>query len=434
MFKTFRNAWKVEDIRRKILFTIFIIAIFKIGSAIPVPYLDPSKIKTLMQNSGAFLGYMDAITGGALASATLFAMSVTPYINASIIMNLLTVAIPALERMAKEGDEGRRKINKITRILSVVFGLILATGYYFLLRNAGAVLYTDGKKGIFTAFVIILAFTAGTALIIWLGEQITEKGIGNGISLIIFAGIISKLPDAVIGGFNYIKLAQSGNGNEKYYIIVPLIVIIAILMISYIILMTKGERKIPVLYAKRVVGRKMYGGQNSHIPIKVNMSGVMPVIFAGSLLSIPTILRTVFNPDVNSFFGKFLSFFNYDSFTYALLYFLLIVGFNYFYVSITYNPLQIANDLRQNSGTIPGIRPGKPTSEFLSKVINKITLIGAVFLGLVAIFPIFFSNISGIQGLALGGTSVIIVVGVALETSTTLESLLTMRHHKGFLE
>lgn len=434
MFKVFRNALKIAELRKKIFFTIFIIAIFRIGSGIPVPFLDPTQLKSLMEGTGSFLGYMDIITGGSLASATLFAMSVTPYINASIIINLLTVAIPALERLAKEGEEGRRKINKITRILAIVFAFVLAFGYYFLLKNSNVVLYTDGKKGIFVAFIIIFAFAAGSALIMWLGEQINSKGIGNGISIIIFSGIVSRVPAAVKSCIKYLQLAKEGNGNEKYYIIVPLIIILSVLVISFIIVMNKGERKIPVIYAKRVVGRKMYGGQTTHIPVKVNMSGVMPVIFAGSILSLPTVIRTVFDPDASSWFGKFLAMFNYNGVSYALIYFLLIIGFNYFYVSITYNPLQMANDLRQNSGTVPGIRPGKPTAEYLTRVISRITLVGAFFLGVVAVFPIFISSFTGITGLALGGTSVIIVVGVALETSTSLESLMTMRHHKGFLE
>jgi len=434
MFRVFRNAWKVAELRKKILFTIFIIAIFRIGSAIPVPFLDPTALKSLMESTGSFLGYMDVITGGSLASATLFAMSVTPYINASIIINLLTVAIPALERMAKEGEEGRRKINKITRILSIIFAFVLATGYYFLLKNSNVVLYKEGAEGIFVGFVIVFAFAAGSALIMWLGEQINAKGIGNGISIIIFSGIVSRVPEAFKSAISYLNLAKEGNGNEKYYIMIPLIAILFIFVIALIVLMNKGERKIPVIYAKRVVGRKMYGGQTTHIPVKVNMSGVMPVIFAGSILSLPTVLRTVMDPDATSWFGQFLSLFNYDGVTYGLIYFMLIVGFNYFYVSITYNPLQMANDLRQNNGTVPGIRPGKPTSEYLGKVISRITLVGAVFLGSVAVLPIFVSDLTGITGLALGGTSVIIVVGVALETSTSLESLMTMRHHKGFLE
>lgn len=434
MFKIFRNAFKIAELRKKILFTIFIIAIFRVGSSIPVPFLDPNELKSLMESTGSFLGYMDVITGGSLASATLFAMSVTPYINASIIINLLTVAIPALERLAKEGEEGRRKINKITRIMAIVFAFVLAVGYYFLLKNSGVVLYTSGTEGIFVAFIIVFAFAAGSALIMWLGEQVNDKGIGNGISIIIFAGIVSRLPEAVKSGINYLQLAAEGNGNEKYYIIMPVILIVSVLVIAFIVVMNKGERKIPVVYAKRVVGRKMYGGQTTHIPVKVNMSGVMPVIFAGSILSLPTILRTVFDPDATSWFGQFLAMFSYDGITYAVIYFLLIIGFNYFYVSITYNPLQMANDLRQNNGTVPGIRPGKPTAEYLTRVISRITLVGAIFLGAVAVLPIFISSFTGITGLALGGTSVIIVVGVALETSLSLESLMTMRHHKGFLE
>lgn len=430
MFQTIRNALAIPETRKKLLYTLLIIVIFRVGSAIPVPFLDPSALKSMIESSGDFLGYLDIMTGGSFANATIFAMSITPYINASIIMQLLTVAIPPLERLQKEGETGRKKIQKITRF--VTFGIALVQGimYYFLARNSGAIsaTYMAGKTGIFVAAVIVVTFVAGTAVIVWLGERINEKGIGNGISIILFAGIISRGP-SMIG-----TLIQYWNmGNPLYYVLIPLVIVVFVAMIAFIVVMTNAERRIPVQYAKRVVGRKMYGGQNSHIPIKVSMSGVMPIIFASSFVSLPGTIAALFNPAEGSFWRGFADVFNYTSIWYALIYFLLILGFNYFYVAMQYNPIEIANNLRKNSGAIPGIRPGKPTSDFISKVLSKITFIGALFLGVIAIFPIIFTNISGIN-IAIGGTSILIVVGVALETMRTLESQITMRHHKGFLE
>jgi preprotein translocase subunit SecY len=430
MFQVFRNAFKLPDLRKKLLYTLMIIVIFRIGAAIPVPFLDASALKDMVSGSGNFLGYLDVLTGGAFANATIFAMSITPYINASIIIQLLTVAIPVLERMQKEGEEGRKKLNKITRYTTIVLGLTQATAYYFLVRNNGAVkdALTKGWEGWFAAIVIILIFTAGTALIMWLGEQINEKGIGNGISIILFAGIISRGPSA-IGRL----IALLMEGSAKNLILVPVIVVIFVAMISFIIVMTNAERKIPVQYAKRVVGRKQYGGQSSFIPVKVSMSGVMPIIFASSMMSIPGTISAFVPPKAGTFWAGFMKAFDYTGFLYASLYFLLIIAFNYFYVAIQYNPIEIANNLRKNNGGIPGIRPGKPTSDFVSRVISKITFVGAIFLGAIAIAPIAFTAVSGIN-IALGGTSILIIVGVALETVRTLESQMMMRHHKGFLE
>lgn len=432
MFETIKNAVKNPDLRKKLLFTLFIIIIFRIGAAIPVPFLDATVLKSLMggENSGNLLGYLDILTGGALSNATLFAMSITPYINSSIIIQLLTVALPPLERLAKEGEEGRKKITKITRYVTVVLALIQAIAYYFLLRSQGAILmdYRTGFMSIFAAVVIVAVFTAGAALLMWLGEQINEKGIGNGISIILFAGIISRAPKAAA----YLW-AMLMSGETKYYVYVPLVLVIFLAIITFIVIMTNAERRIPVQYAKRVVGRKMYGGQSSHIPIKVSMSGVMPIIFASSLLSIPGVIVALWNPAETNGFGNFLRMFNYDTWLYAVLYFLLIIAFNYFYIAIQYNPIEIANNLKKNNGAIPGIRPGKPTSEFITKVISKITFVGAIYLGLVAIFPILFGKFTGMN-LALGGTSVLIIVGVALDTMRSLESQMMMRHHKGFLE
>ncbi len=432
MFDVFRNAFKLPDLRKRILYTLMILVIFRIGSAIPVPFLDPSALSDMIASTGGFFSYLNVLTGGAFEQATIFAMSITPYINSSIIIQLLTVAIPALERMQKEGEEGRKKLNKITRYTTVLLGLIQAIGYYFLLRNQGAVEVTGGFNGFFTAAIIVLIFTAGTALIMWLGEQINEKGIGNGISMILFAGIVARGPGAIQSLLANFMLGISGAG-VKLAIFAPITVIMFLAMIVFIIIMNAGERRIPVQYAKRQVGRKMYGGQSTHIPIKVAMSGVMPIIFASSILSLPSTIAGFVNPAPESFWYKFAEWFRYDGGIYALVYFFLIIGFNYFYVSIQYNPVEIANNLRKNNGGIPGIRPGKPTSDLISKIITKITLIGAIFLAVVAIVPIGYSALSGIN-VSIGGTSIIIVVGVALETMRSLESQMMMRHHKGFLE
>lgn len=434
MFSTLRNAFASADLRKKIFYTIFIIVIFRIGSKIPVPFMDASVLKSMVSGDGNFLGYLNALTGGAFASATIFAMSITPYINASIIINLLTVAIPALERLTKEGDVGRKKLGKITRYTTIILGLFQATAYYLLIRSKGGLIesYRTGFTQFFVAAVIILAFTAGTALIVWLGERIDEKGIGNGISIILFAGIISSAPQAFAVFQNEWKLAAQDGEGWRYFM--PfLIVAIFIVIIVFIVIMTNAERRIPVSYAKRVVGRKMYGGQNTHIPIKVNMSGVMPIIFASALISIPSTIIGLFGLETGEGFGKFLATFNPQGSVYAILYFILIIAFNYFYVAIQYNPIEISNNLRKNNGAVPGIRPGKPTSDFIAKVIAKITFIGAIFLGLVAIFPIIFTKVSGIN-IALGGTTILIIVGVALDTMRQLESQMMMKHHKGFLE
>ena len=428
MFETVKGAWKIADLRQKILYTLLIIVLFRVGAAIPVPFLDPSALSGMVDSGSTLFGFLDVFTGGAFSQATVFALSITPYINSSIIIQLLTVAIPALERLNKEGEEGRKKINQITRYVTLGLGLMLGLMYYFLLRNNNAVAYTQGFEGFFAAVVIIASFLAGTAMIMWLGEQINVKGIGNGISLLIFAGIVSRLPQAVMT-----LVALLSSGNWVNYILAPVILIVFLAVIVFIVIMTLGERRIPVQYAKRVVGRKMYGGQSSNVPIKVNMSGVMPVIFASSLLSIPGIIRDLTNPAEGSFWNVVLGWFDYRGVVYAVLYFLLIIAFNYFYVSTQYNPIEMSNNIRSNSGTIPGIRPGRPTAEFIGKIINRITFIGAIFLGLVAILPIIFGMITGLN-LALGGTTVIILVGVAMDTVRSIESQMMMRHYKGFLE
>ena len=447
MLDTIRNAFATGDLRKKILYTLMILVLFRIGSAIPVPFLNPAAIAEMIgDNPGDFLNYINVMTGGALENATVFAMSITPYINASIIMQLLTVAIPALGRWQKEGEEGRKKIGKITRYLTVGLAFVQALGYFLLVRNGGdgaePVLQEHLKTGWqswFVMAVIIIAFVAGTAIIVFLGELISQKGIGNGISIILFAGIISRGPSAIAAlirwwGFGFGE--EPGVYYPEYFVIVPLIVLIFIAMITFIIIMTNAERRIPVQYSKRVVGRKMYCGQSSHIPIKVSMSGVMPIIFASSLMSMPSMILRFVKPE-SGFWVGFFNLFNTTSWFYAVLYFLLIIGFNYFYVAIQYNPIEISNNLRKNNGAIPGVRPGKPTSDFIQRVLSKVTFLGAMFLGLIAVFPTLFAQFSPneeMRHIGLGGTSILIIVGVALETMRTLESQMMMRHHKGFLE
>jgi preprotein translocase subunit SecY len=431
MFETFRNAWKIPDLRKKILYTLLILVVFRLGSAIFVPFLDTDVIAGLV-GEGTLLEFMDTITGGALGNGTLFAMSITPFINASIIMQLLTVAIPPLERLSKEGDEGRKKINTITKFVALGIALFQAAAFYISLKNSGAVkTYNSPFEDFLVMIVIIACLSAGASLIVWLGDRISENGIGNGISMLLFAGIVSGIPTSIYELFQQMSVQQAQN-----FVLVPLILIIYIAMIALVVLMTQAERRIPVQYAKRVVGRKMYGGQSSHIPIKVAMAGVMPIIFAMSIMSLPQTILFFFGIDNSDpgFWGGFLQVFNQTSIIYGIIYFFLIIGFNYFYISMQYNPIEIANNLKKNNGAIPGYRPGKPTSDFISNSLNKITLIGAIFLGFIALFPIIFTNATGVNGLAMGGTTILIVVGVALETVRSLESQTMMRHHKGFLE
>ena len=455
MFKTFANAWKIPELRKKILFTAFVILIFRIGSAIPVPFTNILiEGGSLIGEGNTFMNYLVMMTGDAFNYGTLFALSITPYINSSIIMQLLTVAIPPLERLSKEED-GRKKIASITRYVTVVLGLIQSTAYYFYIRSAGY-LSTDANGAdytgfymVFQAIVIILCFTAGTALIMWLGEQINDKGIGNGISIILFAGIVSRIPSLLTS--LYSLNPQTGSYLSKggiFYFLSPFVGVILILMIAFIVWMANAERRIPVQSAKRVVGRKMYGGQSTHIPIKVNMSGVMPVIFAGSILSIPPTIQ-MFIPSgkiaEGGFWDGFFGIFQSDHWAYGIIYFVLIIAFAYFYSSIQYNPIEMSQNIAKNGGMIPGIRTGRPTSEYIAKIISRITLLGALLLSVVAIFPILFSQITTLilvnglhkasgMNISLGGTSIIILVGVALETVKQLESQMMMRHYKGFLD
>ena len=444
MFKTFVNAWKIPELRKKILFTAFILLIFRIGAAIPVPFINVGAegIFSGSQMQGTFMEYLTMMTGDAFNYGTIFAMSITPYINSSIIMQLLTVAIPALERLSKDGEEGRKKIASITRFVTIALGVLQSTAYYFYLRGNGYLMQNadgaafTGFNAVFQALVIIICFTAGTALIMWLGEQINSNGIGNGISLILFAGIVSRIPS--IGA----QLFSSDGGyfsfGGAYAVLAVSVVIVYLLMIAYIVWMDNAERRIPVQYAKRVVGRKMYGGQNTHIPIKVNMSGVMPIIFASSILSLPPTINLFVNAKEGTGLATFFGLFTSAHWAYAIMYFVLIIFFAYFYASIQYNPIEMANNIRKNSGAIPGIRPGKPTSDYIKKILSRITLLGALLLSVVALFPIIFQQVTKAahheMAISLGGTSIIILVGVALETVKQLESQMMMRHYKGFLD
>ena len=428
MFQTLKNAWAMPELRKKILYTLFIILIFRFGSCIPVPFIDTQLLAQYFEQAstnGSMLGYLDMFSGGGLSRATIFAMSITPYINASIILQLLTVAIPALERMVKDGgEEGRKKIASWTRYVGVLLGLLQGLSYYALLRNQGFL----SDKGVLAAVTIIMTFTAGTALIMWMGEHITQKGIGNGISIILFAGIVSRGPSLMRTLGNLFQTGTSG------IVSAILMIIIGIFIVVFIVFMSNAERRIPVQYAKRVVGRKMYGGQSTHLPIKVNASGVMPIIFASSILALPQTVSMFWQPEAGTVGAHILNLFSQRSVVYIVLYALLILAFAYFYASIQFNPIEIANNLKKNGGFIPGFRPGKPTADFITKVLNKITMFGALYLSVVAIAPIITGNIFGYHSLAIGGTSVIIVVGVALETVKQMEAQMLMRHYKGFLE
>ncbi len=425
MLETLRNAWKIKEIRNKILFTIFIILVFRIGSVIPVPYIDVAALKSAAESGATneFFSYLSILTGGGLEYGSIFAMSVTPYINSSIIIQLLCVAIPALERLSKEGEEGQKKLAQITRYATVILALIQGTAFFFYLKNSNY-LSVNGGATVFAAFVIILAFTAGSALVMWLGEQIDVNGIGNGISMLLFAGILSRAPQAAMMLWGYWELKQ------RLAVIGILLLFLAVIV--FIVWMTAAERRIPVQYAKRVVGNKMYGGQNTHIPIKVNMSGVMPIIFASSILMLPTMILS-FMRNTENFWYKALSLFSVQGIFYAVIYFIMIIGFAYFYATIQFNPIEMANNLRKQGGAIPGIRPGKSTSDFISKILSRITLMGAIFLSVIAILPIIIGTVGGIN-ISLGGTSVLIMVGVALDTVRNLESQMMMRHYKGFLD
>ena len=434
MLETFRNAWKIEDLRKRLLFTLLILVLFRLGCALPVPYISAGALTSMFAGgNGDMLEYLNMMSGGALSECTLFALGVQPAINASIIMQLLAVAIPYLENLAKEGEEGQRKMRRITNYVGAGIGLMLSIGYYFIIRNMGALSYTEGFAGIFSAVVIVLSFTAGSQLCTWMGNQIDSKGIGNGLSLMIFAGIVARWSSIYTATTNILARAQ--NGEPFFYIMLPLLVVLALVAVLFVVILTNAERRIPVQYAKRVMGRKMYGGQASTLPMKVNMSGVLPIIFAQTIASLPaTIWAFIGTPEEGTVGRSIYNAIDTKSVLYLIVYFLMIIGFSYFYATIQFNPVEISNNLKRNGGFIPGFRPGKPTSDFIAKVLNKVTLFGAIYLGIVAICPLIAGKLLGNSGLAIGGTSVIIVVGVALETVQALESQMLMRQYKGFLE
>ena len=450
MFNTLRKAWGVPEIRKKILYTLLMIVLFRFGCAVTVPFLNSDVVRAWMESKatdGGFLDYLNTITGDAMSNATVFSLSITPFINASIIMQLLTYALPPLERMRDEGEEGRKRLNKITAIVAMVLAVFMSVAFYATLRSmtnvtdkddnvvGNALKYMSGGQGVFAALVIIGCFVAGALIVVWMGNRVSDKGIGNGISILLFAGIAARFPkDAAL----LLRLTRDSikNGQNGKYLWVTLAYLVFIIFeIGFIVFMNEAERRIPIQYAKRVVGRKQYGGQKTHIPIKVIMSGVMPIIFAMSFMSLPSAIGWIKKPKEGTFYEKFIHFFSTKGLGYAVIYFVLIIAFNYFYVSIQYNPVEIANNLRQSNGGIPGIRPGKPTSDYIQRVLNKISLVGAIFLGFVAVIPIFIAMADPqLQTLSMGGTTILIAVSVALETTRTLESHLMMRHHKGFLQ
>ena len=457
MIQTVRKAWAIPELRKKIIFTLLILLIYRIGNAISVPYINVAELEATLNSMGTtYLGLLNVMSGGAFAMATVFALGIQPYINSSIIIQLLTVAIPPLERLAREGgEEGKKKIQAITRYSTVAIALLQAAGYYVLLKGNNLLTTT----GVWPAIVIIVSFVAGASFLMWLGEQVNEFGMGNGISMILFAGIISRVPSAVSSMITGVRIwsgVRSGTLTVDYvesafnytteqaeaYLnqalapwVIPLILIGVLALVVLIVFVSDAERRIPVQYAKRQVGRKMYGGQSSHLPMKVNMSGVLPVIFAQSIATLPVTIWTFIGiPEEGTVAYSIYSAIDTQSILYMVVYFLMIIGFSYFYATIQFNPVEISNNLKKNGGFIPGFRPGLPTSQFISKVLSKITLFGAIYLGIVAIVPLIAGKLLPISSLAIGGTSVIIVVGVALETVQALESQMLMRQYKGFLE
>ena len=458
MIQTIRKAWGIPELRKKIIFTLLMLLIFRIGNAITVPYINVDALKMQLDSMGAtILGLYNVMSGGAFATATVFALSIQPYINRSIIIQLLTVAIPYLERLARDGgEEGRKKIQSITRYTTIGIAVLQAVGYYMMMKNFG--LLASGADGIWPALVIIVSLIAGSAFVMWMGAQITEFGIGNGISVILFAGIISRVPTMISGmvsgvqtwssvqkgtltleGLMSVGYSEAAAQNVLNSAMAPwgvaLLVVGILALIVFIVFIQDAERRIPVQYAKRQVGRKMYGGQSSNLPMKVNMSGVLPVIFAQSIASLPiTIWSFIGIPAEGTISRSIYDAIDAQSAIYIVGYFLMIIGFSYFYSSIQVNPVEIANNLKKQGGFIPGFRPGKPTVDFIKKVLNKITMFGAIYLAIVSICPILASKLIGNDSIGIGGTSVLIVVGVALETVKSLENQMLMRQYKGFLE
>ena len=428
MIQTIRKAWGIPELRKKIVFTLLILLIFRVGNAIPTPYINTELLGAYIDSTGgSLLSLYNVMSGGAFAQATVFALGVQPYINSSIIIQLLTIAIPALERLARDGGEaGKKKIASITRYATVAIALLQAFGYYMICKNYGIL----EQSGVWPALVIIVTLVAGSSFVMWLGEQVNEFGIGNGISMILFAGILARIPTAINTGSYFV--AQKGSIG---YLWLALVVLGILAMIVLIVHVNGAERRIPVQYAKRQVGRKMYGGQASTLPMKVNMSGVLPIIFAQSIaMIIPTVAAFLPAPEKGTFAYSLVNAVDSKSVLYMIVYFLMIIAFSYFYATIQFNPVEISNNLKKNGGFIPGFRPGKPTADFIKKVLNKVTLFGAIYLGVVAILPLLIGKIVNVSSLSIGGTSVIIVVGVALETVQALESQMLMRQYKGFLE
>lgn len=436
MLDTLKNAWKIPDLRRRILFTIMMLVVFRFGAHIPVPYLDAETMKTFLGNGTDLFSLFDVFTGGAFSNATVMALGVSPYINASIIIQLLTVAIPALERIAKEGVEGRKKLNKITRYLGIILAFVQGAGLYVTLLNMKAL----ADPSVLKFFVIVMTFTAGTAFIVWLGEVITEKGLGNGVSMIIFAGIVTRIPTGIVTVYQQFL---SNGLTAKGLGISLAIAVVAIAAIVFVIFFTEAERRIPVMYAKRVVGRKMYGGQRTNIPIKIAAGGVMPIIFASSIMAFPaTIVRLVSGGNMpTEGVGYYIlgclsagySSAAWTSVVYAVIYFLLIIFFTYFYSTIQFNPIELSNQLKKNGGVIPSKRPGKQTSDYIAGVTSRLNLVGSIFLGIIAVLPVVFGAVFNIQGMQIGGTSLLIMEGVALETVRQIEAQMVTRNYKGFL-
>ena len=430
MFKSLKNAWAIPEMRRKMIFTLVIVLLYRIGATIHVPFTDYEMMaSTLKLSGGNFFTYLNILSGDAFSRATLFALSISPYITASIVMQLLAVAIPKLEQMSKEED-GQKKIATITRIVTVALAFLTAFGYYMYMKNYG-VLTATGET-VFGAFVIIFCYASGAALIMWLAEKINDKGIGNGISIILFANIIASTVSGIISMGSY------AIGDAWHLVLIEILAFAALAMITFVVFVTNSERKLPVQYAKKVVGRKMYGGQSTTLPIKLSMSGVMPIIFAQSIVTIPSMIEMLVATKIKKggFWEKFFDILSFNSPLYAVIFFALIIAFSYFYILISFNPVEVSNNLKKNGGFIPGIRPGKPTSDYITKILNRITLMGAIFLAIVAVVPLIVNMISGTQlgSLAFGGSSILILVGVILETTREIEAQMTMRHYKGFLE
>lgn len=426
MFRVFGNAWKIPEIKKKILFTALIIVLYRLGSAIPVPYINGAALSSMMDQAGeTLLGYFNLLSGEAFSQGTLFALGVSPYITASIVIQLLTIAIPALERMSKNGPEGQEKLQRITRYVTIALAVITGYGYYITIKSNYSNLVMDHW---FAGVVIVACLTAGASLVMWTGERIDEKGIGNGISMILFANIVSRGAPLLLRMIALLKIG----GMQYLYVFLAVAVLLLIIVLT--VFFSNSERRLNVQYAKRQVGRKMYGGANTTLPIKVLMSGVMPIIFANSVVMVPATLALII-PSWQSGIEKYFSSSSQYPF-YVLTLFVLIVAFAYFYLSISFNTVEVANNLKKNGGTILGYRPGKPTADYIKKVVNRVTLIGSFFLSFMAIFPILLSwtNIDAFRVLVFGGTSMIIIVSVALETTHVLESEITMRHYKGFLD